>query len=432
MTTLARIPGTTRTRLVGVGALLLLVAVALWMAWRPTAVAAVKVQRLPLSQTLQFTARVKTPQRVDVGVTVTGRVAQVLVREGDRVQAGAPLIQLEADEARAAWLQAQAAQQQAQARRVSQQQLSLPNAQAALAQAEATLAAAERDWVRTQELVARQFYSQARLDEAQRSVAIARAQRDAARAQVQANGARGAEDAAAQAQAASARAAVAVALARLEQTTVRAPGAGRVLVREVEPGQIVQAGKRLMTLAVSGPAELVAQVDERYLHQLHEGQRASVLADAYPQQPFAAQVVRLAPSVNAQSGSVEVTLLVAGTPPAFLREDMTLSVEVLTGQRPPGPVLPLRAVRDAVRTPQGEQGTVLVATDGRAQARAVRLGLRALDQVEILGGLSDGESVLLDPTVPVGTRVRLVRDAAPAPGTLSRDGAGGMAQGFAR
>lgn len=386
-----------------------LVLCGLALAWwwnRAQPVTVLTVSQQPLVRTLQFTGRVKTPARVEVGVTVTGRVQQVRVHEGDTVARGDALIELEAQEWQAAWQQARANLQQAQSRVHGVQTLSLPSAEAALAQAEATLRQTERDLDRTRELVAQQFYSQSRLDEAQRSVAVARAQRDAARVQVQAHRPQGAERASSQAQRDAAQAALDVARARLDQATVRAPGAGRVLLRSVEPGQIVQAGKSLLTLAMDGPTELVAQVDERYLGQLQRGQRAAVLADAYPAQRFEAVVDRLAPAVNAQSGAVEVTLLVQGERPAFLREDMTLSMEVTTAREDAVLTLPLQALRGAVAGGPADAASVLVLEDGRAQVRAVTLGWRTLDQVAVRQGLRAGEQIVLDPTVPPGTRVR--------------------------
>jgi len=408
-------------------AVLLLAVVPLWRTFMPTRVEVVSLHRAPLLRTLQFSARVKTPARVELGATLTARVARVRVQEGDAVKAGDALVELEADEPRAALQQAEASLRQAQARLDSQSALALPTAQAALAQAEANLVAAERDLARTRDLVAQQFYSQQKLDEGQRAVEVARAQRDVARAQTQANGRLGAERGNAQAQLEAARAAVDAARAKVAQYTLRAPGPGRVLVRSVEPGQIVQAGKVLLTVSVLGPLELQAQVDERFLSQLQPGQRARVLADAYPDRPFDARVDRLAPSVNAQSGSVEVTLVVdasaGGRPddrpdarPDFLREDMTLSIEVLTGERQDARVLPLRALRaptgpTAPADPRAgaPTGTVLIADGGRAVLRDLKLGLRTLSDVEVLSGLQDDDLVLLDPTLAPGARVRTGR-----------------------
>lgn len=402
-----------RRRVLWGAVLAVVIGLLVWARFKPQPVDAVPAQARELVRTLQFTGRVKTPARVEVGVTVTGRVARVTVDEGDTVAAGQPLIELETDETRAAVAQARASLAQAEARRDSQQTLALSSAEAALGQAEATLRAAERELTRTQELVAQQFYSQSRLDEARRAADVARAQRDAARAQVQANQRTGAERSAAVAQVETARAALAAAEARLAQLVVRAPAAGRVLLRNVEPGQIVQAGKGLLTLSVQGPTELVAPVDERFLGQLQDGQVARVRADAYPEAPFEARLVRLAPSVDAQSGAVEVTFAVQGPLPAFLREDMTLSIEVRTGARPAARAVPLKALREAAAGASGERATVLVVEDGRATVREVSLGLRTLDAVEVRSGLKDGEMVLLDATVAPGQRVR-ARAVSPA------------------
>ena len=77
--------------------------------------------------------------------------------------------------------------------------------------------------------------------------------------------------------------------ARLAQAQLTAPADAKVLNRLVEPGQIVQPGRALMSLATQGDTLLIAQVDERYLEQLQVGQSATVLADAYPGQRFSAK-----------------------------------------------------------------------------------------------------------------------------------------------
>ena len=152
-----------------------------------------------------------------------------------------------------------------------------------------------------------------------------------------------------------------------------------------------------------GPTELVAPVDERFLATLAPGQRARVVADAFPAQPFAARVVRLAPGVDALRGAVEVRLRPDGAAPGFLREDMTLSVEIVTGESADARVLPLRAL---LAGGDDDHGRALVVDHGRAAVRELQLGLRTLDRVEVRGGLDDGAVVLLDPAVEPGRRVQ--------------------------
>ncbi len=381
-----------------------------WMLRRHVPVPAVEVQPAPLVRSLLFSARVSTRARVDVGATVTGRIAQVLVREGDKVQAGAPLLRLESDEAQAALAQAVATERQSAARVAGLRGSGRGSARAVQQQAEANLAAAQADLTRTEDLVAKGFLSPARLDESRRAVAVARAQADAARTQFDALADAGTELAQAQAQFALSQGAVAAARARLAQMVLVAPTDAHVLDRQAEPGQIVQPGRALLTLALAGPEELVAQVDERYLEQLRPGQAAFARADAFPEQRFAARVLSLSPLVDAQRGAVEVRLAIPPPLPGYLRDDMTLSVEVETGRRERALVVPVSALRAST----DGRARVLVARDGKAETREVTLGLRTLQAVEVVAGLQAGDEVLIAPDLAPGTAVRPDRAAGQA------------------
>lgn len=397
--------GMRRHRLVLAGGVLLGLALAYAgvQVWRGLQVPAVALKAQPLVRTLQFSARVETRSRVHVGSTMVGRVEQVLVREADAITPGQLLVQLESAEQQAAWQQAQASLAQAQAQLANVRSNSRIGRQAQVAQAQASLTQAQSDWARTEQLVGQGFLSQATLEERRKVLDVAAAQLRAAQAQAQASADGGAELQAAQAQVQQAQAAVAAAQAKLAQTRIVAPSPGRVLQRDVEPGQIVQAGTALLQLALEGPTLIVAQVDERFLDQLREGQPAQVVADAFADQRLAARVVSIAPGVDAQRGAVEVKLALDAPPPAFLREDMTLSVSVETGRRDQALVLPLQALQ-AVK--EGVAHARVLVLQGRtAVPQTVQVGLRTLEAAEITQGLQAGDVVLLPPAQP-GQRVR--------------------------
>jgi HlyD family secretion protein len=383
-------------------ALAVAVPAGLWLS-QPPALPAIQPQPQPMVRMLQFSARVATASRVDLGATITGRVAEVRVQAGDSVRAGQVLLRLEQAELQAALAQAQAAQRQAAARLAGLRSTGRRGARAGVAQVESVLhqALAERD--RTRALVAQGFVSAARLDEAERAVAVALAQREAAQAQDAAGAEDGADIAQARAALALAEAATQAAQARLAQAEIRAPADARVLVRSVEPGQIVQPGRALLALALAGPVRLVAQVDERALRELALGQPVQAEADAWPGRRFAARVLSIAPLVDAQRGAVEVKFEPQPPVPDFLREDMTLSLAVESGRRDAALVLPLAALR---RDDGAATGEAWVLQDGRVQARALRLGLRSAEAVEVVQGLAAGETVLLDDRVPPGGRAR--------------------------
>ncbi len=398
---------------------------ALGFGWhlRGPAVPAVTVQTSPLVRSLQFSGRVATASRVELGSTITGRVRAVLVQEGAAVKAGDVLVQLETDELNAVLAQAAGSEQQAAARLAGLRSTGRSGAQAGVAQAESVLVAARAELQRTRELIEQGFVSRTRLDEALRAEAVAQAQLDAARAQRSANADGGTDVAQAQAQLALAAATTAAARARLAQATLRAPADARVLSRAVEPGQIVQPGRALLNLALASPLQLVAQVDERYLQQLQVGQAAGVRADAFADQLFSARVVSIGAAVDPQRGAIAIKFSLASAPP-FLREDMTLSIEVETARRDRALVVPLIALRGDT---SGDSSTVWLDRDGRVEARAVRLGLRSLDAVEVLQGLAGGETVLLGPTPEPGAPVRSDVSAAPLRNAGNTSGGGSAA-----
>ncbi|MBL8517265.1 MAG: efflux RND transporter periplasmic adaptor subunit [Betaproteobacteria bacterium] len=376
------------------------------------------VQRGDLVQSVVVTGRVSSESRVTVGSVITGRVRAVPLREGAKVKAGDLLIQLEDTEQRAAALQADAALKSAEARLASQTEMATPMAEQQLAQARANATSAARERERRESLFKQGFIGQAQLDEARRADEVARAQLRSAEAQATAN-IRGAERVTAEVRVTEARAAAELARARLAQTRIVAPADALVLERLAEPGQIVQPGTRLMTLSIAGPVQLIAQVDEKYLAQLAVGQPASVSADAYPGQRFAAKVLSVSPTVDTQRGSVEVKFAVA-EPPAYLRNDMTLSIEVETGRRKN-----VLAVSSAL-VMTGEPAAVLVVNDGKVERRTIKPGLRTLTAVEVLEGIKEGEVLLFDATLAPGTRVRPVARGELGGPKVSNEVADGM------
>ena len=409
---------------IAVLALLLATAAGTWWALRAPRVEAMQLQSAPMVRTLQFSARVAALSRVDIGSTLTARVAEVLVSEGAVVRKDAPLVRLESEELRAALAQASAAQQQAAARLAGLRSTGRSTVLAGQAQAQAAVDASQAEFVRVQQLVDQGFLSPSRLDDARRARDVALAQLAGARAQAQAADDSGTDVAQARAQLALAESATAVARARLAQTVLVAPAGAQVLSRLVEPGQIVQPGRALMALALDGPTQLSAQVDERFLDQLAPGQTATAIADAYPAQRFPARVLSISPAVDAQRGAIEVKFALVGPVPAFLRQDMTLSIEVETARRDQALALPVRALAGAA---DGPTATVRVVVAGRVEERSIQLGLRTLDAVEVRSGLAPGDIVLLDKLARPGSRVRVELVAAPlsSPPSAAKGGARG-------
>lgn len=389
------------TRRLRLAAVLVLVVVA--TAWllagklRGRELEAYPVTARPLVQTVVATGRVVAVSRAQVGSPVTGVVLERRVREGDAVQPGDVLAVLRADDLEAAAAEAEAALDQL--RRSGR-----PQAQAALREAEARLQQASREAERRRDLFARQLIAREALEQALQAETAARSSAEQARLRARDQAEGGAAEAAAQAHLATAR-------ALLAKTTIRAEVAGTVLTRNAEPGDLVQPGRVLFEIARAGDTELLVPVDEKNLQVLALGQPAMCVADAFPDRPFPATVSFIAPSVDAQRGSVDIRLSVSPVPD-FLRQDMTVSVNVETGRRDSALVVP----NDALAAIDGSSAQVWRVADGRATRQTVELGLRGMALTEITAGLRDGDQVLADAGADIadGSRVRAREAGIPA------------------
>ncbi len=356
-------------------------------------------------QTVVASGRVETPHRVELGVQIAGTVLRVPVVEGQTVAAGTPLIELEASELQAAAAQAAQAVQQGRARMRQLREVQAPVAEQAVREAQANAEAAQRAMTRSRELLAQGFISPAALDETQRTARVAQAQVTTAQQQLASARPAGSDSAVAQATLAQAEAAESAALARLRYARISAPLAGTLITRNVEPGAAVQPGKVLMVLSPAGPTQLVVQIDERNLRLLHLGQPALASADAYPGERFAAELAYINPGVDAGRGAVEVKLRVSA-PPAYLKQDMTVSIDIEVAQRRQAVLVALGSVHD----PDTAQPWVLKVDGRHARRQAVQLGLRSNGLTEVLQGLQAGDQVVpaSAKTVTDGARIRAV------------------------
>ncbi len=370
---------------IGVG-LLVLLRVPGWVQGPEVTVYA--VERGPLLANVVATGRVQTPSRVTLGSEIAGVLVERSVTDGDRVAPGQVIARLRDDELRARLNEAEAALAQLELRQ-------RPESQAALREARARAQQAAREAERAAALLARGLIAKEQAEQAAETREIAQAQAARAAAVAEALAPGGVEEK-------LLRERIGTATALLARTAVRSLIAGTVLRRLAEPGDVLSAGRGIVEVAVDGPTEIVAQVDERNLDRLALGQPALVSADAFPERREPGEVSFIAPAVDAQTGTVEVRVRVP-EPPAYLRQDMTVSIDVEVGRREDALSLPL----DALRNPRAGSAEVLAVREGRVERVTVRTGLRGLDRVEVLEGLAAGEFVLpARAVVEPGARVR--------------------------
>jgi RND family efflux transporter MFP subunit len=311
---------------------------------RPPEVSVAEATRGEAVDVVYATGVVDYVRQARIAPIVTAPIQRVPVEEGQRVRRGGLLAQLEDGPARGTALQldAQASTARLAARRV-------------------------------QTLFERGFASRAAWDEA-------RGQRDAALAAAQ-----------------SAR-------ARLSDYAITAPFAGTVLRRDAEPGDLATPSRPLFVIADESSLRITADLDERDIARVSEGQGALVRADAFPGQSFQATVSELTPQGDSATRVFRVRLALPADAP--LRAGMTVEANIIAARRENAILVPVSAVRE---------DALWVVRNGRVERRAVTRGAAGEDKAEILTGLEAGETVVANPPDGLrdGQRVRIARNATP-------------------
>jgi len=371
-----------------------------WYLGQGVAVFEVKTQ--DFVQTVVASGQVQNPHRVDVSVQITGTVANIPVQEGQHVNKGDVLIELESTELSAALRQAQLSVEQAKVKLLQIRQLLEPVALQTFHQAQANNDNAIKTLKRNKELFEKNFIGQSTLDESIRAQLITEAQWLTAKSQLESLGEGGSEYLSAQSALSLAQASEQGARSRLQYAKVLAQSSGTLISRSVEPGDVVQAGKSLMHLSPSGETQLVVQIDEKNLQKLKVAQKAWASADAYPLQKFEARVAFINTGVDPQRGSIEVKLSVRD-PPEYLKQDMTVSVDIEVAKAlktKPVPLLCVHEITSNAPWVYKVLGTHLVKSP-------VRLGLQSAGFVEVLSGVEERDLLSMDALQPLKPNLRV-------------------------
>lgn len=204
------------------------------------------------------------------------------------------------------------------------------------------------------------------------------------------------------------------------ESTITAPISGVVSGRFIKAGNTVQVGTELFEITRMDILEAELHVPEREIHKLQPNQPVSAWVDAWPEHSFPGTVARINPVVNAESGTVKVTVEFNNAD-GRLRPGMFSRLQVLYDKREHVLLVPKEAVliEDAATS-------VFVVKDGKALRRAVELGYSNDWQYEIRSGLEAGEKVVTTGRASLkdGAKVELVNGSsnpAPSPRTTTED-----------
>lgn len=309
---------------------------------KPIAVAVEVLAEGPFSQVLAVNGRVVARETVSVRTAVSAQALEVLAGEGDAVEAGDTLIQLDTTQQKTMVDQARAALDagivsQAQARANVDRAIALgENAPRSTREdAELSLSAATNEVQRLQ----------AALEQAQ---------------------------------------------SQLAQYTIAAPLSGVVLERNVDRGQLVDPQSELFTIADLSDLEVETDVDELYSSRIRAGLKALLkpVGDTIAQH---GSVVFASPSVDPATGGRKIRI--AFDEPVELPVGLTINANVIVSETDAALTIP----RGAIVT-QGAESHVFVLDAGEAVLRAIDFSDWPADRVIITEGLAEGEAVILDPT----------------------------------
>ncbi|HUP92813.1 MAG TPA: efflux RND transporter periplasmic adaptor subunit [Solimonas sp.] len=212
-----------------------------------------------------------------------------------------------------------------------------------------------------------------------------------------------------------ARASLALAEARAAKTRIVAPFSGIVGLRQVSPGDYVAAGQALVNLEAMNPMKIDFRLPESALPVIAVGQGLDIEVDAYPGQRFRGEVYAIDPRVADESRSIALRAHLDNAA-GKLRPGLFARVRLQVSQQASALLIPEQAI-----FPRGEQQFVYVVADGKAALREVRLGQRVPGKAQIVGGLTEGETVVtaglqkLGPGMPV-TPAPAVAAPGPAKG----------------
>ena len=343
-------------------------------AGRAPAVEVAKVESMTLVDETQAVGSLRSRQGVMLRPEVGGRVKQILFTDGQRVRKGQLMVQFE-------------------------DQLQ----QAQVAQARAELSIAEANHKRNQELVAQNFISQRSLDESAAALEVSRAK-------------------------------LALAQATLQRLQVLAPFDGITGLKQINVGDYLKDGADMVNVEDIDAVLLDFRLPERFQAKIRAGQKAQLTVDALPGRPFSAIVQAVDPLIEANGRSVGVRGCIDNRQQQ-LRPGMFARVNAVFGSRDNALVIPEEAI-----IPQGGRTFVVKVVAGDkpdaliSQRVPVKVGLRQPGKVEIVEGLSAGDTVVTAGHQRLqkdGTAVRVVDLAQPGGGRPAGGppGAGGPGAG---
>jgi len=290
-----------------------------------------RVENVPLAIQIEALGTARASEAVNITSKIANTITAVRFTEGQRVQRGDVLVELDAAQARAD-----------------------------LAAAEAALKESESTFKRSRDLYARQALSESQLEQIEATFSGNKAR-------------------------------VAAARARVADAVIQAPFSGRVGLRQVSVGSLINPGTTITTLDDTSVMKLDFAVPETFVAVVEPGLPVAATSVAYPGRSFEGKVVSVDSRVDPVSRSVTVRAEIPNQE-GLLKPGMFLAVRL---SRPPTPAL---VVPESALVPERGSVFVFVVQDGVATRRQVTVGRREPGRVELVSGVVEGDRVVVQGT----------------------------------
>ncbi len=375
-------------------------------------VTAGKVERCMVEETISSIASgtVMPKERSMVAAASIGTIAKVLVEEGDKVNEGDLLVELDHDE-----VDAQLALTQANLKvglsRLEQARIAAKIYEeisaTRVSQAAAQLDQMQLDFNRVKELSEKKAVSQSDFEKVTLAVRVARETKAAAEASQKENLVRAEEIRSAEAAIEQLEAAVRVAEAARERSMVRAPFTGVIAKKILQVGEAVAMGLPLLQMVRAEDCYIEAPFDEANAAQIHLGQPVRLNLDPYPGETFKGEISYIAPVVTVNkelTRTLDVKVRILEQQEKFV-PGMSADVTIIVQQKDNVLAVPSESlVRDEF---------AYVIENGHAVHHDVKLGIGNWERQEVLEGLEEGQTIITSVAIKAlknGSKVRVVTE----------------------
>lgn len=303
------------------------------------------VQRGEISSQLEYYTTMRTEDAVEVYPLVSGNVSQIMVEEGDRVQKGDPLLALEDDQLR-----------------INQEQ------------AELEYNHLQDDFTRATELIDKDLMSEQEYANKRYALEKARLQLETVRL-------------------------------NLQRCVITAPLSGVISNRAAGLGKYVSPASKLFAIINTTEPTAELNLSQMYYPVIHEGLRAEIRSDLYPQQLFQGVVKRINPTIDAASGTFKVTVAISN-PAELLHPGMFVNVRLILDVHPEAVLIPKNALLYENET----TCAFIVQGDSMVFKRELELDYSSSQAVEVRSGVEEGEKIVVvgQSALQDSARVRII------------------------